>query len=441
VGDGAQDWNLLPAEAESAIAMAKLAEGALTTRTMLEQARTAAPCVAGLPTVEKNGLLTRLADAIEGGTERILAANREDMELSGRNPEMDEAMRDRLLLTRERVAAMAAGVRDVALLLDPVGEVLAEWERPNGLRIRKVRVPLGVIGIIYEARPNVTVDTLALALKTGNAVVLRGSKEAANSNQCLVEIMAGVPGMPDGAIHLLDASSRDSVRELIEARGLVDVIIPRGGAGLITFVVENSLVPVIETGAGNCHIYVDESADLDMADQIVINAKTQRPSVCNAAEKLLVHEQIAAIYVPRIAAKLREQGVELRGDEAALRLSTSGTMQAATEADWGEEYLRLCMAIRVVRDLEQAIEHINRYSTKHSDAIVTRDESHARRFLRAVDSAAVYWNASTRFSDGAEFGFGAEMGVSTQKLHCRGPFALAELTSSKYEVIGNGQIR
>jgi glutamate-5-semialdehyde dehydrogenase len=408
---------------------------------MLERARAAAPGVAELSTSEKNGLLTNLAEAIENGAELILAANREDMESSGRNPEMDEAMRDRLLLTRERVTAMAVGLREVAHLPDPVGEVLAEWERPNGLRIRKVRVPLGVIGIIYEARPNVTVDTVALALKTGNAVVLRGSKEAAASNQCLVAIMSGVGGVPEGAIHLLDSGNRDSVLELIEARGLVDVIIPRGGAGLITFVVENSVVPVIETGAGNCHIYVDEAADLKMADEIVINAKTQRPSVCNAAEKLLVHERIAASYVPRIAVKLREHGVELRGDDAARRLCPPGTMQAATEADWSEEYLRLCMGIRVVSSLEQAITHINRYSTKHSDAIVTQDEAHARRFLRAVDSAAVYWNASTRFSDGAEFGFGAEMGISTQKLHCRGPFALAELTSSKYEVIGSGQIR
>jgi len=419
--------------------MAKLAEGTLSTRALLERARAAAPGVAELSTAEKNGLLTKLADAIEGAAEAILAANRADMESTG--PEADEAARDRLLLTRDRVAAMAAGVRDVASLPDPVGEVLAEWERPNGLRIRKVRVPLGVVGIIYEARPNVTVDTVALALKTGNAVVLRGSKEAANSNLCLVEIMAGIPGMPEGAIQLLDSSNRDSVRELIEARGLVDVIIPRGGAGLINFVVENSVVPVIETGAGNCHIYVDDAADLDMADEIVINAKTQRPSVCNAAEKLLVHERIAPEYVPRIAAKLREYGVELRGDDAARRLSPPGMMQAATETDWGEEYLRLCMAVRVVSDVEHAIAHINRYSTKHSDSIVTREEGRARRFLRAVDSAAVYWNASTRFSDGAEFGFGAEMGISTQKLHCRGPFALPELTSSKYEIIGSGQIR
>jgi len=420
--------------------MTKLAEGTLSTRAMLERARTAAPSMAELATAEKNGLLTRVADTIENGAARILAANQKDMASSEQNPEMDEAMRDRLLLTPERITAMAAGVRQVALLPDPVGEILAEWERPNGLRICRVRVPLGVIGIIYEARPNVTVDTVALALKTGNTVVLRGSKEAANSNQCLVEIMTGIARMPEGAIHLLDSRNHDSVRELIEARGLVDVIIPRGGTGLINFVVENSLVPVIETGAGNCHIYVDAAADLDMADNIVINAKTQRPSVCNAAEKLLVHERIAAAYIPRIAAKLRENGVALRGDETARRLQP-GPMQAATEADWGEEYLRLCMAIRVVESVDDAIAHINKYSTKHSDAIVTGDEANARRFLRAVDSAAVYWNASTRFSDGAEFGFGAEMGISTQKLHCRGPFALAELTSSKYEVIGSGQIR
>ncbi len=416
-----------------------LAESTLSTRAMLERARAAAPKLAELSTADKNALLTRLADSIDAGTETILAANQKDMDASQRNPEMEESMRDRLLLTRERVAAMAAGVRAVALLPDPVGEVLAEWQRPNGLRIRKVRVPLGVIGIIYEARPNVTVDTVALALKTGNAIVLRGSKEAANSNQCLVQILAVVEGLPEGAIQLLDSTNRDSVRELIEARGLVDVIIPRGGTGLISFVVENSLVPVIETGAGNCHIYVDETADLDMADAIVINAKTQRPSVCNAAEKLLIHESIAATYIPRIAAKLLEHGVELRGDATACKLAAK--IQPATDADWGEEYLRLCLAIRVVSGLEPAIAHINRYSTQHSEAIVTQDEARARHFLRAVDSAAVYWNASTRFSDGAEFGFGAEMGISTQKLHCRGPFALAELTSSKYEVLGSGQIR
>jgi len=332
-------------------------------------------------------------------------------------------------------------VRDVAQLPDPIGETLAEWTRPNGLHIRKVRVPLGVIGIIYESRPNVTVDTAVLALKTGNAIVLRGGKEAAQSNQRLVEIVSGVSGVPDGAIELLDSSTRQTVEELIKARGLVDVIIPRGGAGLIAFVTENSTVPVIETGAGNCHIFVDESADFDMADRIVINAKTQRPSVCNAAEKLLVHEKIAEEYVPRIVKKLIEAGVEVRGDEESRRLAGGLNIGSVAEKEWYEEYLRLCMAVRVVANVDNAVSHINHYSTKHSDSIVTSNEVTARVFLRSVDSAAVYWNASTRFTDGAEFGFGAEMGISTQKLHCRGPFALAELTSSKYEIVGTGQVR
>jgi glutamate-5-semialdehyde dehydrogenase len=271
--------------------------------------------------------------------------------------------------------------------------------------------------------------------------VLRGGKEAVQSNQRLVEIMTAVPGLPEGAVELLDSSTRQSVHELIKARGLVDVIIPRGGAGLITFVTENSAVPVIETGAGNCHIFVDESADFEMADRIVINAKTQRPSVCNSAEKVLVHERVAAEYVPRIVKKLIEAGVEVRGDGKARSLAAGLHVGPATEQDWYEEYLRLCMAVAVVANVDDAIAHINRYSTKHSDSILTRDEANARKFLRGVDSAAVYWNASTRFTDGAEFGFGAEMGISTQKLHCRGPFALAELTSSKYEIVGTGQVR
>jgi glutamate-5-semialdehyde dehydrogenase len=417
--------------------MATTVNSGISTRERLERARAAAPRVAELSTAEKNALLVAMAGAIEANSQRILSANQRDVDESG----LEGAMRDRLLLTPDRLAGMAAGLRDIAALPDPVNETLAEWQHPNGMHIRKVRVPLGVVGIIYESRPNVTVDTVALALKTGNAIVLRGGKEAAHSNQCLVDIMTGTAGVPEGSIQLLDASSRDSVQELIKARGLVDVIIPRGGAGLITFVVENSVVPVIETGAGNCHIFVDESADFDMADKIVINAKTQRPSVCNAAEKLVVHERVAATYIPRVAKKLIEQGVELRGDEATRRLVRSLDVRPALEGDWGEEYLRLCMAIRVVTGLDEAIEHINRYSTKHSDAIVTEDERNARRFLSAVDSATVYWNASTRFTDGAEFGFGAEMGISTQKLHCRGPFALAELTSSKYEIVGSGQTR
>jgi glutamate-5-semialdehyde dehydrogenase len=408
-----------------------------STQEKLLRAREAAAKLASLSTEEKNALLLAMADAIEAQTESILGANREDLESSG----LEGAMRDRLLLTEERIAEMAQGVRDVASLSDPIGETLAEWTRPNGLRIRKVRVPLGVVGIIYESRPNVTVDTVALALKTGNAIVLRGGKEAAHSNQRLVEILTAVHGVPEGSIELLDSSSRQSVHELIKARGLVDVIIPRGGAGLITFVTENSIVPVIETGAGNCHIFVDESADFEMADAIVINAKTQRPSVCNAAEKRLVHERIAAEYIPRIVKELIKAGVEVRGDGKSRSLASGLKIGSATEQEWYEEYLRLCIAVRVVAGVDDAIAHINRYSTKHSDSIVTRDEANARKFLRGVDSAAVYWNASTRFTDGAEFGFGAEMGISTQKLHCRGPFALAELTSSKYEIVGSGQVR
>ena len=409
----------------------------LSTKEKLQRARQASTKLALFSTEEKDALLLAIADAIQAQSQSILAANREDMETSG----LEGAMRDRLLLTPERINEMAQAVRDVAALADPIGETLSEWTRPNGLHIRKVRVPLGVVGIIYESRPNVTVDTAVLALKTGNAIVLRGGKEAARSNQKLAEIIAAVPGLPEGSIELLDSSTRESVHELIKARGLVDVIIPRGGAGLISFVTENSSVPVIETGAGNCHIFVDESADLEMADRIVINAKTQRPSVCNAAEKLLVHKSIAAEYIPRIVKQLIDATVEIRGDEKSRGLAPQMKITPAAEQDWYEEYLRLCMAVRVIANVDEAIVHINRYSTKHSDSIITRDEANARKFLRGVDSAAVYWNASTRFTDGAEFGFGAEMGISTQKLHCRGPFALAELTSSKYEIIGSGQVR
>jgi glutamate-5-semialdehyde dehydrogenase len=410
---------------------------AASTQQKLLRARTASAKLALLPAKKKNELLLAISDALEANEKSILEANHADME----NSDLDGAMRDRLLLTSSRIHDMARGVREVAALPDPIGETLAEWTKSNGLRIRKVRVPLGVVGIIYESRPNVTVDTAALALKSGNAIVLRGGKEASYSSRRLVEIMNAVPGLPEGAIELLDSSTRQTVQDLIKAHGLVDVIIPRGGAGLIKFVAENSSVPVIETGAGNCHIFVDESADFEMADQIVINAKTQRPSVCNAAEKLLVHQRIAAQYVPRIVKKLIDAGVEVRGDGKARTLSAGLPMGSAAEQDWHEEYLRLCMAVAVVANVDEAIVHINRYSTKHSDAIVTKKDANARKFLRGVDSAAVYWNASTRFTDGAEFGFGAEMGISTQKLHCRGPFALAELTSSKYEIVGNGQVR
>ena len=331
--------------------MAATLTSAASTQEKLLRARAASAKLALLSTDEKNTLLRAIADAIEANEKSILAANCEDLENSG----LEDAMRDRLLLTSSRIKEMACGVRQVADLPDPIGETLAEWTKSNGLRIRKVRVPLGVVGVIYESRPNVTVDTAAIALKTGNAIVLRGGKEAALSNQRLVEIMKAemmkaVPGVLQGAIELLDSSTRQSVHELIKARGLVDVIIPRGGAGLITFVTENSSVPVIETGAGNCHIFVDESADLEMADRIVINAKTQRPSVCNAAEKLLVHERVAAAYVPRIVKMLIDAGVEVRGDGKARTLAAGLPVGAAAEQDWYEEYLRLCMAVAVVAE-------------------------------------------------------------------------------------------
>jgi len=415
--------------------MASSTTSAISTHDQLVRARRACSQLAQFSSEQKNSILLAMADELERNVNDILAANRADLEACG----LSGPMLDRLSLNPERVSAMAEGIREVVQLPDPVYERLAEWVRPNGLVIRKVRVPLGVVGIIYESRPNVTADTAALAIKTGNAIVLRGGKEAVRSNQCLVEILNRARGLPEGSIELLDSTTRASTEELIKARGLVDMLIPRGGPDLITYVAENAVVPVIETGAGNCHIFVDASADLDMADRIVINAKTQRPSVCNAAEKLLVHEQIAAEYVPRIVGKLQACHVEVRGDQRTCRFVAD--VRPATPQDWTEEYLRLCIAVRIVSGLNEAIEHINRHSTHHSESIITTDERNACQFLRRVDSAAVYWNASTRFTDGGEFGFGAEMGISTQKLHCRGPFALAELTSTKYEIAGNGQVR
>lgn len=403
----------------------------------LRRARQATARVAQLSTSEKNVILLAMAERIAENQEKILVANRADLEAA----ELPESLRNRLLLDRERVADMARALESIARLDDPVGQVVNEWIRPNGLRIRKIRMPLGVVGVIYESRPNVTVDAAALAFKAGNAVVLRGGREAVRSNEMLVEVLNAVEDVPPGAIELLDSNSRESVEELLKAREYVDVLIPRGGAQLIARVVRDAIVPVIETGAGNCHIFVDEAADLEMADRIVLNAKIQRPSVCNAAEKLLVHERIAADYVPRIVRKLLESGVEVRGDEKTIHLACGQRVIPATQEDWFTEYLALCIAVRVVRDLEEAISHINSHSTRHSDAIITREEIRARKFLREVDSAAVYWNASTRFTDGGEFGYGAEMGISTQKLHCRGPFGLAELTSTKYQILGSGQVR
>jgi glutamate-5-semialdehyde dehydrogenase len=408
-----------------------------TTLDKLRRARTAAPSLACLSAQQKNAILQAMAELIAGNQEAILAANRLDLQSSDLRP----SSRDRLLLNPKRIAEMLEAIRAVIALPDPVGEILADWVRPNGLRIRKVRVPLGVVGVIYESRPNVTVDAAVVAVKAGNAVVLRGGREAVHTNEQLVELLNRAPGLPEGAIELLDSRSHESADELMRARGYVDVLVPRGGAELINRVVEQAIVPVIETGAGNCHVYVDKDADLELADRIVINAKTQRPSVCNAAEKLLVHQAIAAEYVPRIVERLRAAGVEVRGDELTCRLAGDDKVRAASAEDWLTEYSALIMAVAVVSDLDEAIAHINRYSTRHSDAIVTRDATRAQKFLDRVDSAAVYWNASTRFTDGGEFGLGAEMGISTQKLHCRGPFALPELTSVKYQILGSGQIR
>ena len=409
----------------------------ISTTERLQAARTAARQVGSLNTSQKNQILAAMVDRIHRHYDEILAANAIDLASQG----FSSSSRDRLLLNPTRIGDMERAIKAVRELPDPVGELLAEWTRPNGLRIRKVRVPLGVVGIIYESRPNVTVDAVTLCLKSGNAVVLRGGHEAKSTNEILVQIMAATPGIPAGAIQLLDSSSRKSVEELMHARDLVDVLVPRGGAALINRVVEEATVPVIETGAGNCHVYVDKVADLDLADRIVINAKTQRPSVCNAAEKLLIHQEISSAYVARIVSKLSACGVRVLGDDQTLSLAPGQNIGAASEADWYTEYLDLRIAVAVVPCLDAAIAHINQYSTRHSDAIVTADEARAWRFLNQVDSAAVYWNASTRFTDGGEFGLGAEMGISNQKLHCRGPFGLPELTSSKYQILGTGQVR
>jgi len=408
-----------------------------TTRAKLQRAAAAASILAELSTDQKNAILRAMAAALEANQEKILAANAVDLASSN----LRASITDRLTLNPKRIAEIVKGIHAVVALPDPVGETISETVHANGMRIRRLRVPLGVVGIVFEARPNVTVDAAVLAFKSGNAVALRGGREAARTNEALVEILSSVQGVPEGAIELLDSSSRESVRELITSRGLVDVVIPRGGLDLIEHVMKEATVPVIETGAGNCHVYVDDSANLEMADRIIVNAKTDRPSVCNAAEKVLIHRGIATQYVPRIVKELIAAGVEVRGDAEVKRLAPAQDVRAANADDWSTEYSDLKIAIAVVASLDDAIAHINRYSTKHSEAIVTENADHAARFLQRIDSAAVYWNASTRFTDGGEFGYGSEMGISTQKLHCRGPFGLRELTTTKYQIFGTGQIR
>lgn len=405
------------------------------------KAREAARRLGSLSTEIKNRALYAMAESLIKGTETILNANEEDVR-AARDKGLSRALIDRLLLTPERIEDMAEGLRVVASLPDPVGEVEHMWLRPNGLQIGRRRVPLGVVGIIYEARPNVTVDAAGLCLKAGNAVVLRGGSEAINSNRAITAVIALAAekaGIPAGAISLIENTDREAVNVMLKLNGLLDVLIPRGGAGLIQAVVQNATVPVIETGVGNCHVYVDEGADLEMARAIVINAKCQRPGVCNAMETLLVHRAAAGELLPPLLEKLKEAGVEVRGCPATRELVP--WVVPAVEEDWATEYLDLILAVRVVDSLDEALEHIYRYGTRHSEAIVTRDYARAQRFLREVDAAAVYVNASTRFTDGYQYGFGAEIGISTQKLHARGPMGLKELTTYKYVVYGEGQIR
>lgn len=394
-----------------------------------------------LGTEKRNAALAAIADALMAHEADILAANELDL-ADGRANGMSESMLDRLALTSARIEGMAEGVRQLIALPDPVGEVVEEFTRPNGLRIRKVRVPLGVIGMIYEARPNVTVDTAAIALKTGNGILLRGSASALRSNMALAGAMRGAlkgAGVPENALAVVEDTAHESVDRMLRMNDCVDVIIPRGGAGLIRRVLETATVPVLETGVGNCHVYLDESAHYDMAEAIVVNAKTQRPSVCNAMETLLVHSVWATAHLAKLLAKLHMLGVTIHGD-AQVRAVDKLALPAGEE-DWANEYLAPELAVKVVDSLEEAMAHIARYGTKHTEAIVTEDVENARIFLHTVDAAAVNYNASTRFTDGFEFGFGAEMGISTQKLHARGPLGLKEMTSYKYMVFGNGQVR
>ncbi|URM91419.1 glutamate-5-semialdehyde dehydrogenase [Streptomyces sp. MRC013] len=409
------------------------------------RARAAAADIAPLPRAVKDDALLAVADALEVRTAEIVEANAEDV-ARARKAGTGESVVDRLALTPERVRAIASDVRHVAALPDPVGEVVRGSTLPNGLDLRQVRVPLGVVGIIYEARPNVTVDAAALCLKAGNAVLLRGSSSAYASNTALVRVVrdaVGGAGLPEDAVQLVPGESRDSVHELMRARGLVDVLIPRGGASLIRTVVEESTVPVIETGTGNCHVYVDDRADLDMAVDILINSKAQRVSVCNAAETLLVHQDIAPRFLPRALDALAEAGVTVHGDERVLPYAegSRATVVPATPEDWETEYLSHDIAVAVVDSLDAAVAHIRLWTSGHTEAIVTTSQAAARRFTRLVDSTTVAVNASTRFTDGGQFGFGAEIGISTQKLHARGPMGLPELTSTKYIVTGDGHIR
>lgn len=406
---------------------------------MGKRAQQAANQLALVPTVAKNDALNQMADALLANADQIIAANQADMLNATKMP---TKFQDRLMLNQQRIVGMADELRHVAILQDPTTKIDRGWINKDGLQIIQQRVPLGVIGMIYEARPNVTSGASALTFKSGNAVILRGGKEALRTNQAVVKVLRQVltsSCLPVNAIQLIEDTSHQVAQELMELDQYVDVIIPRGSHRLIQAVVKNATVPVIETGAGNCHLYVDRDADLTKATPIIINAKTQRPSVCNAAEKLLVHQDVAAHFLPSIISQLRQHGVEVRGDECVRQIVPD--VKAASDEEWDTEYDDLIMAVKVVDSLDQAIDHINRHSTHHSEAIITEDGERGRQFQRRVNSAVVYVNASTRFTDGGEFGFGAEIGISTQKLHARGPMGLDQLTTIKYEVTGNGQVR
>ena len=406
-------------------------------RFLAERSRDASRALAKLDAETKNSLLRAMADGIEKSTDRIQSANAKDLE-AGKKAGLSPAMLDRLTLTDKRISEMAKGVREVAALPDPVGKTISEWTRPNGIRIQKVRVPIGVILIIYESRPNVTADAGCLCFKTGNAVILRGGSEAIHSNLAIADAM-NVPGLPANSITVVPTTDRAAIDELLQLDDLINLCIPRGGEGLIRAVAEKSRIPVIKHYKGVCHVYVDRDADFDMAEKIVVNAKCQRPGVCNAIETLLIDQKIADQFLPRVAKALAEKKVELRGDEHTRQLVPSA--KPATEDDWYAEYLELILAVRVINGVDEAVDHITKYGSAHSDAIVTRNKATAEKFLREVDSSSVFWNASTRLADGGQYGFGAEIGISTDKLHARGPMGLEELTSYKFVVVGDGQLR
>lgn len=410
-------------------------------RKMGERASAAKYILQGMTAEKKDDALLIAARHLVERSEEILTANEKDME-AARNNGMSQGLQDRLKLTVQRIEDMADGLRQIARLPDCIGETMEEFERPNGLTIKKVRVPLGVIGIIYEARPNVTADAFGLCFKTGNAVILKGGSDAIHSNTAIVKVLREAmeeQGISGDVLQLIEDTDRAVTVEFMKLKDYIDVLIPRGSAGLIRSVVENSTIPVIETGTGNCHVYVDKDADLDMAVKIVFNAKTQRIGVCNACESLVVHSAVREAFLPKLKSALEEKHVELRGDERVREILTDCT--PVTDADYGTEYLDYILSLKTVDSLEDAIAHINRYNTRHSDCIVTENAAAAEQFLNQVDAACVYWNASTRFTDGFEFGFGAEIGISTQKLHARGPMGLKELTSYKYLVCGSGQVR